>query len=105
MAMAASVWTPTNGHGSQIPTRLPEELELLLAHLTGYGREQLTKELVAAMRDPDPTKAVTRVLSAWWLTLVARHQPGYHEAMSRPSPEPSEAVYESTEELKAKLGV
>jgi hypothetical protein len=63
-AMAAAAWTPSElGHALENPTRLPEELELLTAHLTDYGRQLLANELAEAMRGPDPVVAAARVFS------------------------------------------
>ncbi len=104
-AMASGVWTSTDLGQSAVLARLPDEMELLLAHLTDHGKDLLEQEIAEAMRGPDSLLALTRVLSSWWYTLVARNEPEYFTAMSRPSPEPGEAKYESTEELKARLGV
>jgi hypothetical protein len=104
-AMASGVWTSAELGPHVMPTRFPDEMEQLVSHLTDYGKELLEQEIAQAMRGPDSLAALTRILSSWWYTLVARNEPGYFDAMSRPSPEPGEAEYESIEELKARLGV
>jgi hypothetical protein len=104
-AMVAAAWTPTeSGHPSPIAARLPDELEILFSHLTPHGEEALRREIAEALGQPDSLAAVARVLSSWWYTLIARHEPGYSEAMKRPSPSPADAVYQSADELKAELG-
>jgi len=104
-AMAAEVWAPSEvGHSSRMPNSLPKELELLAAHLTDRGRQLLADELEQAIQGPEPIIATNRVLSSWWLTLVARHQPGYRKSIRRPSPSRAEARYQSSAELKAELG-
>lgn len=106
--MAVAVWTPTEtGHLGSEPAAAPEPFDMLLEHLTDYGKERLQAAMAEAMKTPGPEglAAVSRVLRGWWLTLAARHQPGYAEAMLRPPVTQAEAVYESTEELQAKLGI
>jgi len=101
---AAAAWVPPDsGATPQLPIHLPEELEVLLNHLTDHGRRLLADQLAKATNDPEPAKAATRVFKSWWYTLVARQHPGYFEAMARPSPTPAEAVYQTAAELRAEL--
>src|SRR5262249_43220059 len=104
-AMPASAWMSTEPGHAAIPTRLPEELEILLAHLTDHGRERLASQLAAAVNGPDPARAAARVLKSWWYTLYARNQAGYFEAIRRPPPDPAEAEYQSADELRVALGL
>ncbi len=101
---ARADWNDEVERAGTLP-HLPQEFQTLMEHLTDHGRERFTAQLAEALVGPDPLAAGMRVWNSWWYTLVVRQHPGYHEAMSRPPPTRETAVYQTTEQLKAELGL
>ena len=98
--MTAPVWIPAEPHPERLVSNSPAGLRLLVGHLTEDGREAFFGDLLAAVAEDGAVRAVLR---KWWTTFVLRNDPGFVEAIQRPTPPPEERVYQTTAEMRAEV--
>lgn len=75
-ALVAPIWSSGDlFHPEDVGADWPRGYALLLAHLTPHGQEQFRSELAEAVQDGKEQDVIER----WWVTLLARHDPGYEQ--------------------------